>query len=164
MPKRPNERAIDRELRRPSKGTFQGHPGIKTMVGLFRTADRAKHLVARLMREHDLTLSQFEVLRILRDSDRKMTVVELTGLMLHPTPAMTGVLDRLERDALVERERGVEDRRLVHVRLLRKGKSLVKRLDKPMDDLHAQFVAGLSAGERATLDSLLQKVRDAIPD
>lgn len=164
MPDNPSERAIDRELRRPSKGAFQGHPGIKTMVGLYRTADRAKHLVARLMREHDLTLSQAEVLRILRDSDRKMTVVELTGLMLHPTPAMTGVLDRLERDGLVERERSVEDRRLVHVKLLRKGRSLVKRLDKPMNDLHSRFVAVLSADERATLELLLQKVRDALPD
>lgn len=159
-----SERPIDRELRCPSDGVFQGHSAIRTIVGLARTADRIKHLFARLLRDHDLTLSQYEVLRVLRDMNCKLSVVELAGFMVHPTPAMTGLLDRLERDSLIERERTSDDRRLVHVKLLRKGKAVVKRLDEPVVELHKQFVAGLSSGEQSKLEELLLKLRDALPD
>lgn len=94
----------------------------------------------------------------------KLSVVELAGFMVHPTPAMTGLLDRLERDSLIERERTSDDRRLVHVKLLRKGKAVVKRLDEPVVELHKQFVAGLSSGEQAKLEELLLKLRDGLPD
>ncbi|MEM6799428.1 MAG: MarR family transcriptional regulator [Planctomycetota bacterium] len=160
MAKHCAERPIDRELRQPTHGCLS-HPATRTVLSLMRTADRIEHVFGGLLRERDLTLSQYEVLRILRDSGRKLTVVELTGFMVHETPAMTGLIDRLEADGLVERERSVEDRRMVYVKLCRKGKALVDRLDQPVADLHAEFVAGLSQKEQTALEALLLKVRDA---
>ncbi|MEO0531579.1 MAG: MarR family transcriptional regulator [Planctomycetota bacterium] len=159
-----NEREIDRELRRPAEEVGrQLEPEIRTVISVVRTGDGIEHRVARLLREYGLTRSQYNVVRVLRDLNREMTVVELAEHMVHETPAMTGVIDRLERDGFVERKRSVKDRRLVYIKLCRKGATLIRKLDKPVFELHAQLVSRLSVSEQDELRRLLTKVRDAFP-
>lgn len=157
------ERKIDQELRRPTDAGLLLQAEIRTIISIVRTGDGVEHRVAKLLRDYHLTRSQYNVLRVLRDLGRPMTVVELADYMVHETPAMTGVIDRLEKGGFVERKRSLKDRRLVHIKLGRKGAALVRRLDKPVFDLHADLVSKLSDAEQFELRRLLTKVREAFP-
>lgn len=159
----PVQRKIDQELKCPTDAGHLLEEEIRTVISIVRTGDGVEHRVARLLREHRLTRSQYNVMRVLRDLGREMTVVELADFMIHETPAMTGVIDRLEKEGFVERKRSVEDRRLVYVKLCRKGAAIIRKLDKPILDLHAQLVSKLSASEQSELRRMLAVVRDAFP-
>lgn len=71
---------------------------------------------------------------------------------------VTGLLDGLERDALIERQADASDRRALRICLTRKG----KRVANTVFDQHGQWIAGLfgnlSATERKQLTTLLDKV------
>lgn len=71
---------------------------------------------------------------------------------------VTGLLDGLERDGFVQRQPGLQDRRMITVVLTPKGKTAAARLFKE----HAQWIGslfdGLSLADRQQLGELLGKV------
>ena len=79
---------------------------------------------------------------------------------LHPA-TVTGVLDRLERDRWVTRERDPEDRRAVRVRVLReRGAELLglyAGMNRSMDDI----CSGYSEAELDLLSGFLSRVAEA---
>ncbi len=73
-------------------------------------------LPKRIMHDTRLTVSQLEVVKLLREASPK-TVSELASRMyLHPA-TMVGILDRLELKGLIKRTRSEKDRRVVHIDL-----------------------------------------------
>ena len=83
--------------------------------------------------------------------------------MIQVVPAITGLIDRLEKQELVVRNRCEDDRRVVYVAITRKATDLLKRIDKPLDELQKQLVRHLSTSELTTLSRLLTKARNAAP-
>ena len=79
--------------------------------------------------------------------------------MIQVVPAITGLIDRLEKQELVTRRRCSEDRRVVFVEITTKGVGLLKQLDAPVDELHKNLVGHLSKAELKELSRLLEKAR-----
>jgi DNA-binding MarR family transcriptional regulator len=81
--------------------------------GLLRVhAAVCKALDAQLEREHGLPLSTYEVLIFLRDApDRKMRMADLADRVLLSRSGMTRLVDRLEREGLLERQQCPADAR-----------------------------------------------------
>jgi DNA-binding MarR family transcriptional regulator len=46
---------------------------------------------------------------------------------------VTGIIDRMEREGLVLRERSTSDRRVVYIKLTPKGKELARSIERPAD-------------------------------
>lgn len=71
---------------------------------------------------------------------------------------VTGLLDGLEREALIQRLADASDRRALRIRLTRKGKQMARKVL----DQHGRWIAGLfgnlSVSERKQLALLLDKV------
>ena len=65
---------------------------------------------------------------------------------------MTRLIDRMERDGLVTRARSTVDRRVVHVRITRKGRRLVEELAEPVRRLHLEQAEHLGPRTLATLN------------
>jgi DNA-binding MarR family transcriptional regulator len=101
------------------------------------------------------------VLRILRGEGKPLPSLEIADRMIQVVPAITGLIDRLEKQELVVRQRSEEDRRVVYVALTRKALDLLKRIDKPLDELQKRLVGHLSASDLSTLTRLLEKARSA---
>lgn len=100
----------------------------------------SRRLVARLeelaLAGEKLSRSGAKVLRYLVDQSN--TVVTPTQLARHcqiSTPAMTQLLSRLERQALVQRWHAKADRRQVLVRLTRTGAALAEQSNATQNDL-----------------------------
>src|SRR5215218_1905679 len=81
------------------------HPEEEAMLNLVRPSDRLQICFARLFRDYGLTPTQYNLLRILRGHGRPLKSLEIADQLLTEVPGITGLIDRLERLGLVERER-----------------------------------------------------------
>ena len=135
---------------------------VEAILNILRTGDRFQNRFGRLFREYGLTTSQYNVLRILRGEGKPMPSLEIADRMVQVVPAITGLIDRLEKQELVERERGTEDRRVVYVRLTTKAARLLTQIDAPDLDLHKRLIGHLSRKELKELNRLLEKARQSL--
>jgi DNA-binding MarR family transcriptional regulator len=132
-------------------------------LSIARTADRLGICFARLFREHGLTPSQYNVLRILRGEGKPLPILEVADRLIAVVPGITGLIDRLEGLGLVARERSTEDRRVVFVAITSKGLELLGRLDEPVGALHKRLIGHLTQAELKELIRLLEKARQPLP-
>lgn len=142
----------------------QGKPfrsrGQEVVVALIRTADLVRRVVGRVLEPYDITVQQYNVLRILRGSgEQGLPTLEIGERMVEHAPGVTRLLDRLEVKGLVRRQRCPEDRRQVLCWLTPAGTELVERLDEPVDSADAEAVAMLGPEEQERLLRLLDAVR-----
>ncbi len=139
-------------------------PEIEAILNILRTGDRFQNRFGRLFREFGLTTSQYNVLRILRGEGKPMPSLEIASRMVQVVPAITGLIDRLEKQDLVRRERCTEDRRVVYVELTDKARDLLDQIDEPDRLLHKQLIGHLTRKELKELSRLLVKARESIRD
>ncbi len=62
----------------------------EAILNILRTSDLFQNRFGRLLREYDLTQSQYNVLRILRGEGKPMPCLEIGDRMIQVVPAMTG--------------------------------------------------------------------------
>ncbi|MFC6154781.1 MarR family winged helix-turn-helix transcriptional regulator [Nocardioides yefusunii] len=86
---------------------------------------RMKKFESWLRSEHEITGSQYEILRHLADAPDGMRMQQLSGAILYSSGATTNVVRRLEFRGLVERHPVAHDARGVHVHLTDDGVRLV---------------------------------------
>lgn len=137
-------------------------PEQEAILNILRTSDQFQNRFGRLLREYDLTQSQYNVLRILRGEGKPMPCLEIGDRMIQVVPAMTGLLDRLEKQGFVQRERCTEDRRVVYVELTDAARELLQRMDDPVTELHKQLIGHLTQAELKELSRLLEKARASV--
>ncbi len=136
----------------------------EALLNILRTGDQFQNRVGRLFREHGLTPSQYNVLRILRGEGQPLPCLEIADRMIQVVPAITGLVDRLEKEEFVRRQRCTEDRRVIYIEITDKGLAVLKQLDEPVMDLHKQLIGHLTRGELKELNRLLEKARESLAD
>lgn len=131
-------------------------------VGLLRTADVLRRKLGEVMEGSDLTMQQYNVLRILRGAGSTgLPTLEIGERMIEQAPGVTRLLDRLEAKKLVRRERCLHDRRQVLCYITEEGLALLEKLDRPVNEADEIVMSGLTKAETKTLIALLDKVRAA---
>ncbi|HEY4261806.1 MAG TPA: MarR family transcriptional regulator [Schlesneria sp.] len=134
-------------------------PEQEAALNVLRTNDRLQNRFLRLFREYGVTPSQYNILRILRGEGKPMPSLEIGERMIQVVPAMTGLIDRLEKQSLVRRERCLEDRRVIYIVLTEQGTELLAKLDKPVEELHKDLLGHMAKTELTELSRLLEKAR-----
>lgn len=133
-------------------------------LNVIRTNDQLQIRFSRLFREHGLTSSQYNILRILRGAGKPLPILEIAQRTITVVPGITGLIDRLEQAGFVVRNRCTEDRRVVFVVLTELGVKTVAELDQPVLDLHHKLFSHLSATELQTLNRLLERAREGLEE
>ena len=130
---------------------------LDTFIKLTRCTDS---LFARLAERNtfgDLTPSQFAVLEMLYHLG-PLTLGDISAKALKSGSNMTTVVDNLERDGLVHRERDPKDRRVIYVHLTKTGSRKIEEvLPGHVAALVDEFNV-LSAGEQELLGKLCKKL------
>jgi DNA-binding MarR family transcriptional regulator len=106
----------------------------------------------------ELTLHQYNVLRILRGSHpTPLPSGEIATRMIARDPDVTRLVDRLENRGLVTRVRGRQDRRVVEVGISEKGLELLAGLDEDIDRFPKKMLGHLGPKKLEQLVALIDQ-------
>ncbi len=100
---------------------------------------------------------EFTILTLV-DENPGVSAKQLALSLAVTPPNITVWVDRLERRALVQRERSTTDRRAQHIRTTPQGAALAREAVQRIVAAERVALAGLSTAERAMLVELLHKV------
>jgi DNA-binding MarR family transcriptional regulator len=131
----------------------------RVFVALLRAGDALGVQAEQLLKSAGLTGAQYNVLRILRGAEPGGLPCRAIGdRMISHDPDITRLLDRMEKRALISRERQTDDRRVVKTRITRKGLEMIKPLDQSVHDLHERQFGHISAARLKLLAELLDEL------
>lgn len=130
----------------------------KAIINLIYTYNWTTEQLRHLFDKENLTMQQFNILRILRGSDVPLSTLQIRERMLDKMSDTSRIVDRLILKDLTKKITCKRDKRLVDVTITDKGKKLLQKLDKYEPDIEAT-VKSLSEEEAKTLNYLLDKIR-----
>ena len=117
-------------------------------------------MAERFRRQFNSSLSRFDVLAHLDLSGAAgMSTSQLASRMLASKGNITRLLDRMERDGLIRRRRHERDRRVSHVHLADKGKTLFAKMAPQHERWTHAILNVLSRDEKDELARLLRIVK-----
>lgn len=138
-------------------------PEQEAHLSVNRTAALLDHSFAELVRPYGVTPTQYNVLRILQGAGAGgLCRNEVRDRLVARVPDASRLLDRLEEMGLVERERDAGDRRLVNARITAEGRAVLRRLERPVAELHERQFGHLGRAELRALVDLLARVREQL--
>lgn len=117
--------------------------------------------IARLsatLADGQVSFPQFFLLTHINDAHEALSMTEIAGKMSHTTAAATGLVDRLERLAYVERAPAPHDRRKVLVRIKPKGVELVALIRRDMMESLSKVMRELTPHEQTMWIQIYEKV------
>lgn len=128
-------------------------------VQLIKTQEKLQSAPLQLMRKFGITPQQYNVLRVLYvRGEFGLSPSEIIPYMINRVPDMTRLLDRLERDKFIRRERSETDRRKIKVYLNHEGEKLCEELDQPLIKTVQEVFNCLDPQEQRTLYQLLVRL------
>ena len=133
----------------------------EAFLNLGRTYEFLQARVAGMLKRHDLSPVQYNMLRILRGADGEgVTCTQACERMLSPDPDITRLMDRMEARKLLRRERSREDRRVVVSWITPDGLALTHAIDEPLAKLLKAHMGGLRKSRLKNLIKMLEQLRE----
>ena len=134
----------------------------EALVSIARTEAVTRERLERVLAPHGLSMTQYNVLRILRGAGPAgLCRNDIGDRLISRMPDVSRLLDRMESAGLVSRVRSTQDRRLVNTTLTPKGRALVDELDADMSDAQKRQLGHMTNEQLRTLVDLLGLARAA---
>jgi DNA-binding MarR family transcriptional regulator len=133
----------------------------KMGINIIFTANWLNEHVGSFLCKEDITLQQYNILRILRGSEVPLSTLQIRARMLDKMSDTSRIVDRLIVKDLVQKSECKADKRLVDITLTEKGLQLVTKLDQYNDQIDANL-KGVSAAEASSINQILDKLRSAV--
>lgn len=136
-------------------------PQQKVAINIRITSNCLSNVQNNFMAKFDLSMPQFNILRILRGAKGALNVHTIKQRMIEKSPNTTRLMDKLIDKNLIQRERCDEDRRVVFVSITDDGLEILSRIDEEFKT--SSFVPNsLSDAEAEQLNNLLDKLRESL--
>ena len=132
------------------------------LVSLLRTTDVLQERFEQMIRPFNISMTQYNVLRILRGAEPEgRTCGEIGERMIAREPDVTRLLERMDKAGLIKRMRDREDRRVVVTRISSNGLKLLEEMEPKLRELDGLMQP---MGERKikTMLRLLDEVREHV--
>lgn len=146
---------IEEEIKQESfKNEYQ-----KLMINLLFTSKWVTNLAACHVKKHDLTIQQYNVLRILRGQKNNfITVNAISERMIDKMSNVSRLIDKLVDKNYVLRKVNHQDRRQVDIQITESGINIVQQIEDKEDVIFNKFRT-LSDQDAKKLNQLLDKLR-----
>jgi DNA-binding MarR family transcriptional regulator len=149
---------------RPQKARSAPTLESEVFAALLRASHALEQGADRLLKTHQLTAAQYNVLRILRGAlPAGLPCRSIIERMISHDPDMTRLLDRMEKRGMITRERQTDDRRVIKTRITPHGLDILKSLDQPVREVHKRQFHHISAAHLKLLGKLLQDLQHCEP-
>ena len=137
-----------------------GVSGEVDFVSAFKDAwRRVQKLLEKNLASAGLTVSELRILRSL-STNGPAPMTRLAGELFMTPASVTGLIDKLEEEKLVERQRGTVDRRVVTVKITGKGSARLEEGLRLNSRFAARALRSLSKEEVEQLIDLLERLGD----
>jgi DNA-binding MarR family transcriptional regulator len=115
--------------------------------------------IEKLLSNYGITQSQYNVLRILKGVyPEGHSRCGIAGRMIERASDITRIIDRLEKQELVVRDRNSEDRRVSITRITEKGIAILNELNPLLEEKTVEITKSLTEEECRSLSGLLEKL------
>ena len=108
-----------------------------------------------------MTGPQLTVIKLL-DTFGDLSLSTLSERIRAQNSTVTGIIDRMERENLVNRERSTSDRRVVYIRLTAKGRQLAKDVEVEPMEIFRTVLSTLSRDDTRDLLRILSKLQKRV--
>ena len=134
----------------------------EAFMNVWRTQGLYGLQVSRQLRPLGITSAQHAILYILWDEGAPLPILEIANRMVSLVSGITGLVDRMEKEGLVARERCTEDRRVIYVTLTKKGQTILSAATKLLEALREKYFGHLAKAELKELIRILEKARERL--
>lgn len=133
----------------------------KTVVNLMYTTRIIEEAIAGVLQAYDITIQQYNVLRILRgQKGNPANLFTIQERMIDRSSNTTRLVDKLIKKEWVERRVCERNRRKVEIFITNKGLDVLQELDPVIDDNNKKIVSNLSFDQLEGLNGLLDLLRE----
>jgi MarR family 2-MHQ and catechol resistance regulon transcriptional repressor len=136
---------------------------LRLWISLARCYATYARAISCKVQEYGLTPPQFGIMEALHHLG-PLSLGELADKLLVTGGNVTYVMDRLEEQELVYRERSPQDRRIIQAKLTPKGKALIGDVFPGHGGFVEELSGHLDSSEQDALRSLLKKLGKGIRD
>ena len=131
----------------------------KATVNIIFSANWLHEKINIFLEEEDITQQQYNIMRILRGSQKPLSTLQIRERMLDRMSDTSRIVERMLKKGLVEKNICHTDKRLVDVVLTKEGYAVLGKLDKKNTEID-NILQHLTAEEAETISRLLDKMRD----
>lgn len=139
---------------------------VSPLVRLSRLAERIPEFQKEVLKPHGLTPSDYSILGALRRAGRPRQLMpsDLYSALGCTPGGLTKMIDRLERQGLVERVADREDGRRAKIRLTRRGETLGGKAFDDYNDAGERLLGRLSESDLESVDAALALLLECFED
>lgn len=131
---------------------------VETILYLYTESRR---LTKGMASAFGLTGPQLTVIKLL-ESLGDLSLSSLSERIRAQNSTVTGIIDRMEREGLVRRERSTTDRRVVFIRLTDKGEKLARQIQVEPMEIFRSALVGLPIADLRELLRILTKIQRCV--
>jgi len=129
---------------------------VKALINIKYTANWLDTIGSEVLKPYQISIQQYNVLRILRGAEKAITVNSVKDRMIQKSPNSTRLMDKLCDKGFIERARCENDRRVVYVEISDKGLKLLSKINIEEFDSHLKSI---TEEEAKILNKILDKIR-----
>ncbi|MZQ75901.1 MAG: MarR family transcriptional regulator [Peptoclostridium sp.] len=136
----------------------------KTIVNLIKTTAIMRAVYDELFHKHSISEPKFLVLLLLYQEPEGMAFSEIGRKLLVSRANMTGLIERMMKEGLVEKMLNPSDKRSTKAILSQKGRDLFESVKDGHIEFSRRMTAGIDNEEKELLNRLLVKLQNDIVD
>ena len=149
-------------LDRETRATADDHRALRLWLRLLTCAQLIERQVRTRLRERfGITLPRFDLMSQLERNPGGLKMNELSRLLMVTGGNITGIVDQLVKEGLVERVDDASDRRAWRVRLTRAGDKAFAEMARAHEEWVVELLSGLSRKDADSLMHLLARLKQA---
>ena len=132
----------------------------KTVISILTSGYKINDELSSLFKKFDLSIPQFNVLRILRGQKGKpANLSTVQEHMIHKMSNTTRLIDKLIQKGFVKRNICENNRRKIEVYITNSGLQLLKSIDDRLDNKESFILENLNIEEKIELIRILSKIK-----
>ena len=132
----------------------------QAVINLFLSSNHVKDVLLDALKPYDLSIEQFNVLRILRGQEQKaVNLQDIQCRMVNKMSNTTRLVDKLLKKNYVTRQICESNRRKVEITISKEGLDTLQKLDTVIDNAEKKVTKNLSNIELEQLNHILSKIR-----
>lgn len=136
----------------------------ETILKLVRTSEALVKAGDRFFKLFGVTITQYDVLVILKYSDKKVTQGDLGNYRVVSRSNITGIIDRLEKLGYAKREASTRDRRVNYIKITPHGEDLIKKVERDYFNNVKKVVRFLTASDKKSLVEITGKIEKGLKE